>query len=400
MSSDILSRRVRGIKPSPTIAVSTKAAELKAQGMAIINLSTGEPDFDTPAHIKEAAIAAIRAGQTKYTAVDGTPELKQAIINKLERDNGLHYTAQEVSVACGAKHSIYNILNVLVDKDCEVIVPAPYWVSYPDMVMLAEGNVVVLQTGIENSYCITPEQLEAAITPKTRMLILNSPSNPSGRCYSRADLQALGETLDRHPNVWVMTDDIYEHILWDTQTGFCNILNACPQLRDRCLVVNGVSKSYAMTGWRIGYAAGPDFVIKAMSKVQSQCTTNPCSISQAAALAALNGDQSCLREGMLKFKARHDFVYDELSKIPGVECVPSQGTFYSFPNMSQIIEKLPGVDNDVELANFFLEKAKVAMVPGSAFGTPGHIRLSYATSMENLERAIEAINRVVTNALA
>lgn len=389
-----LSQRVQNIKPSPTLAVTAQAKALKAEGKDIIGLGSGEPDFDTPDHIKAAAIEAINAGFTKYTAVDGTPELKQAVINKFKRDNGLEYGLDQVLVSCGGKQSFFNMVEALLNPGDEVIIPAPYWVSYPDMVILAEGTPVIIAAGVEQDFKITPQQLEAAITPNTRLVVLNSPSNPTGVAYSRAEFEAIGEVLLRHPHVLVASDDIYEHILW-TEEPFVNILMACPELYDRCIVLNGVSKAYSMTGWRIGYAAGPQKLIGAMKKIQSQSTSNPTSISQVASQAALEGDQSCIQEMLTAFKQRHDYVVETLNKMEGVKCLPSQGAFYSFPDMSAVIARLEGINNDVELAEYLLNKAEVALVPGSAFGAEGYMRLSFATSMENLEKALKRIAAVI-----
>ncbi|HLA75729.1 MAG TPA: pyridoxal phosphate-dependent aminotransferase [Gammaproteobacteria bacterium] len=382
-----LSRRVQNIKPSPTLTVTARAATLKAAGKDIIGLGAGEPDFDTPEHIKLAAIQAIQAGFTKYTAVDGTAELKRAIINKFARDNGLSYTPNQILVSVGGKQSFYNLAQALINPGDEVIIPAPYWVSYPDIVLLAEGVPVIIRAGLEQAFKITPAQLEAAITPKTRLLILNTPSNPTGVMYSQAELAALGEVLRRHPEVLVASDDIYEHILLDSMP-FCNILNACPDLYDRTIVINGVSKSYSMTGWRIGYAGGPPKLIAAMKNIQSQSTSNPTSISQVAAQMALEGDQSFLKGWCREFKQRHDVVLEGLHGIKGVQCLPSQGAFYSFPSMQGVIERL-GMKDDVDLAEHLLSQVGVALVPGSAFGAPGYMRLSFATSMENLREALK-----------
>ncbi|HFD31156.1 MAG TPA: pyridoxal phosphate-dependent aminotransferase, partial [Gammaproteobacteria bacterium] len=376
-----LSDRVQRIKPSATLAITSLANTLKAEGKNIIGLGAGEPDFDTPEHIKQAAIRALDEGFTKYTAVDGTPGLKQAVIDKFKRDNSLDYNPEQVLVSCGGKQSFYNLVQALLNPGDEVIIPAPYWVSYPDMVLLADGTPVIVSAGIEQNFRITAQQLEAAITPRTRLFVINSPSNPTGMAYTRAELSALAEVLLRHPHVLVATDDMYEHILWADEP-FCNILNACPELYDRCMVLNGVSKAYSMTGWRIGYAAGPAVLIKAMKKVQSQSTSNPTSISQVAAQAALEGPQSCVSEMLKAFKKRHDHVVERLNQIEGVSCLPAQGTFYAFPEISGLIERLP-VNDDVELTGYLLEQAGVALVPGSAFGSPGYMRLSFATSMAN-----------------
>ncbi|NVD36194.1 pyridoxal phosphate-dependent aminotransferase [Marinobacter lutaoensis] len=390
-----LSSRVQAIKPSPTLAVTNKAAELRAAGQDIIGLGAGEPDFDTPEHIKVAAIEAIRNGQTKYTAVDGTPALKKAIIAKFKRDNGLEYEANQILVSSGGKQSFFNLALAILNPGDEVIIPAPYWVSYPDMVLVAEGKPVILETSAETRFKITAQQLEQAITERTRLFVINSPSNPSGMAYSLDELKALGEVLKRHPHVMIATDDMYEPILW-TGKPFCNILNACPELYDRTFVLNGVSKAYSMTGWRIGYAAGPARVIGAMKKIQSQSTSNPCSISQAAAAAALEGDQACVGEMVKAFRERHDWLVSALNELPGVACLRGDGTFYVFPSFQGAIEATDGVGTDVELAEKLLSDAGVALVPGSAFGAPGHMRLSFATSMENLEKAVARLR----NALA
>ncbi len=387
-----LSARVQRIKPSPTLAVTARANALKAAGRDVIGLGAGEPDFDTPQHIKDAAVAAIAAGRTKYTPVDGTPGLKQAVVDKFRRDNGLDYTPEQVLVSCGGKQSFFNLAQALLDPGDEVIIPAPYWVSYPDMVLLAGGEPVFIDTTAAQGFRITPEQLEAAITPRTRLLVLNSPSNPTGQTYTRAELAALGEVLRRHPDVLVASDDMYEHILW-AEEPFANILNACPDLYERTIVLNGVSKAYSMTGWRIGYAAGPAGLIAAMKKIQSQSTSNPASISQAAAEAALTGDQSCVAEMREAFRRRHDAVVAGLNAIDGVTCLPSTGTFYAFPDMSGLMARL-GAADDVALAELLLERAGVALVPGSAFGAPGHMRLSFATGLDTLQEALRRIENV------
>lgn len=385
-----LSNRVNAIKPSPTLAVTKKAAELKAAGQDIIGLGAGEPDFDTPEHIKEAAIKAIRDGQTKYTAVDGTPALKNAIIEKFSRDNGFKYEPKQILVSCGGKQSFFNLSLALLNPGDEVIIPAPYWVSYPDMVIIAEGVPVIIPTNDKQNFKITAEQLRAAITDKTRLLVLNSPSNPSGAAYTKQELNELALVLLEFPKVLVATDDMYEYILW-TKEPFVNILNVCPALYDRCIVLNGVSKAYSMTGWRIGYAAGPDKLISAMTKIQSQSTSNPTSISQAASVAALNGPRDAVDMMLKAFKERHDYVHGRLNKMAGITCNASDGTFYAFPNISELIAKTNGVKNDVEFADYVLQKAKLALVPGSAFGNEGYARLSFATGMNVLE---EALNRL------
>ena len=389
-----LSNRVNSIKPSPTLAVTNRAAELRAAGKNIIGLGAGEPDFDTPDHIKAAAIEAINNGFTKYTAVDGTPGLKKAIIAKFKRDNGLDYEANQILVSSGGKQSFFNMALALLNEGDEVIIPAPYWVSYPDMVLVAEGQPVILETTQENRFKITPEQLEAAINDRTRVVVLNSPSNPSGVAYTLEELKALGEVIKPYPDIIIATDDMYEHILFGDQP-FCNILNACPELYDQTIVLNGVSKAYSMTGWRIGYAAGPAKLIGAMKKIQSQSTSNPNSIAQVAAEAALNGDQGCVAEMVKAFKARHDFVVKALNEIDGVDCIAADGTFYAFPSFQQVIDSRPEIEDDIALAEFLLLEAGVALVPGSAFGTPGNLRLSFATSMDKLEDAIARIKKAL-----
>lgn len=385
-----LAKRVQKVKPSPTLAVAAKATQMRAQGHDVINLGTGEPDFDTPEYIKEAAILAINQGHTKYTAVDGIPELKEAIKNKFKRDNDFDYQANQILVSVGGKQSCYNLCQALLNPGDEVIIPAPYWVSYPDMVLLADGIPVIISTTPAQRYKINAQQLEAAITPKTRMIFLNSPSNPSGVAYTLDELKALGEVLMRHPQIVVATDDMYEHILWSQ--SFVNILNACPELYERTVVLNGVSKAYAMTGWRIGYAAGPAPLMNAMKTIQSQSTSNPCSIAQRAAVAALNGGNESVLAMVEAFHQRHDYVADRLLNIPGVEVIPADGTFYIFPSVQAIIEKR-GYANDLEFSEKLLSEAGVALVPGSAFGSEGCIRLSFATSMEILKDALDRLER-------
>ncbi|AGM40787.1 aspartate aminotransferase A [Spiribacter salinus M19-40] len=388
-----LAERVQRVKPSPTMAVTARAAEMRAAGHDIIGLGAGEPDFDTPEHISAAAIEAIRAGQTRYTAVDGTPALKKAIQAKFERDNGLHYEANQILVSSGAKQSLYNLFMALLDEGDEVVIPAPYWVSYPDMALLAGATPVVVEADQSQRFKITPDQLDAAITDRTRIVVLNSPSNPTGSAYSRAEFEALGEVLRRYPDVVIASDDIYEEILW-TDEGFANIVMACPDLTERTVVVNGVSKGYAMTGWRIGYAAGPAPVIGAMKKIQSQSTSNASSISQAASVAALDGDQSVIGPMVKAFRERHDYVVERLNAMQGVSCIVGDGTFYAYPNVSGAIAALDGVENDTALAEYLIGEANVALVPGTAFGLPGHMRISYATSMENLEKAMDRLEGV------
>jgi len=390
-----LAKRIQRVKPSPTLTITARVAELRAAGKDIIGLGAGEPDFDTPDHIKTAAIQAIRDGFTRYTAVDGTPALKKSIIAKFKHDNGLDYAADQILVSCGGKQSFYNLCQAMLNAGDEVIIPAPYWVSYPDMVLLAEGEPVIVPTGVDNRFKISPEQLEAAITPKTRLFVINSPSNPTGVAYTRAELAALGKVLQQHPQLLIATDDMYEHILW-SEEPFSNILNACPDLYDRTIVLNGVSKVYAMTGWRIGYAGGPADLIKAMKKVQSQSTSNPASISQVAAQTALEGDQSCIEPMIKAFRERHDYVVDALNRIPGVVCLPADGTFYCFPHVQAVIDRLDQVSDDIELAEYLLDKAGVALVPGSAFGAPGYARISFATGMDILKDALARLTDALT----
>lgn len=389
-----LSDRIQRVKPSPTLAVTALASQLRAQGRDVIGLAAGEPDFDTPEYIKQAAIDAINQGYTKYTAVDGTPGLKQAIINKFKTENGLDYEADQILVSVGGKQGFYNLCQTLLNEGDEVIIPAPYWVSYPDIVKLADATPVIVDGDISQSFKITPEQLEAAITDKTKLFVLNSPSNPSGKAYTRVELRALGDVLLKHPNVVIISDDIYEHIVW-TDEGFNNILSVCPELNDRTVVINGVSKAYSMTGWRIGYSGGPAEIIKGMKKIQSQSTSNPTSIAQYASQAALEGDQSFLKEMCDVFEQRHNFVYESLNAISDVECLASDGTFYSFPSFHKVIDRMDGIEDDVQLAQLILEKGDVALVPGSAFGLSGYLRLSYATDMDSLEKALSRIKQIV-----
>jgi aspartate aminotransferase len=389
-----LAQRVSRIKPSPTLAVTAKAAELKAQGKDVLSLGAGEPDFDTPAHIKAAAQKAMDAGFTKYTAVGGTPGLKKAIIEKMKRDNALDYKPNQVLVSCGGKQSCYNLCMAYLNATDEVIIPAPYWVSYPDMVLLADATPVIIPTTAATRFKISPAQLEAAITPRTKMIFLNSPSNPSGMAYTRAELTALGEVLRRHPQVLIATDDMYEKILWSGEP-YSNIINACPDLYDRTVVIHAASKTYSMTGWRIGFACGPARLITAMADIQSQSTSNPNSIAQVAAEAAFAGDQSCVTEMVTAFKRRHDALVADLNTIPGVKCLAGDGTFYVFPNVEGLMQKL-GCKTDLELSDLLLQKALVAVVPGSAFGTPGHLRLSFATSDKVLKDCVARIKALVS----
>ena len=377
------------VMPSATSAVLNLAAELREAGRDVISLGAGEPDFDTPDHIKQTAIEAITSGQTKYTAIDGTSQLKAAIKGKFERDNGLSYEADQILVSCGAKHTLFNACMGIISQGDEAIIPAPYWVSYPDMVRVAEGVPVIIETGIESDFKVTPEQLDAAITEDTRVLFLNSPSNPSGSCYSREELAALGEVLKLYPQVVVLADDIYEHIHW-AEAPFCSIATACPDLIEQVVTINGVSKCYAMTGWRIGYAGGPREIIKAMKTIQSQITSNPTSISQVAAAAALNGDQSCVTEMVSAYKARSDYLVNALNGIPGFECREGEGAFYAFPRVTGAMQA-KGMADDAELVKLLLNEADVVLVPGTPFGAPGYVRLSFACSIEELEKAVARI---------
>ncbi|MCY4420324.1 MAG: pyridoxal phosphate-dependent aminotransferase [Gammaproteobacteria bacterium] len=381
-----LAKRVSGIQPSVTLAITARANQIRAEGGDILNLAAGEPDFDTPEHIKEAAIAAMRAGQTKYTAVAGTASLKEAVIEKFRRDNQLEYTSSEVMVSTGAKQVIYNLCQALLDDGDEVLIPAPYWVSYPDIARLAGGEPVTIAGEAENRCKITAEDLEGKITAKTKLLVINSPSNPTGMAYTADELSALGEVLERHPQVFVVSDDIYEHILFRGQT-FSNILNAAPSLKDRTLVLNGVSKAYSMTGWRIGYAAGPEALIKSMTKIQSQSTSSPSSISQAAAETALTGDQGFVADMRDEFEKRHDFIVEALNEIDGIRCLQGDGTFYCFPNIEGLIEKTENISDDVGFVEYLLNQTGVAVVPGTAFGSPGYMRISFATSLDVLKGA-------------
>lgn len=388
-----LSNRVQSIKPSATLVITAKAKALRAEGKAIIGLGAGEPDFDTPEHIKQAAISAINKGFTKYTAVGGTPELKQAICDKFKRDNALEYTPEQILVSSGGKQSFYNLCQALLNDGDEAIIPAPYWVSYPDMVILAGGKPVIVSSNIDQGFKISAQQLKAAITDKTRLVVINSPSNPTGVTYTRADLQAIGEVLKDHPDIIIASDDMYEHIVWSDEP-FCTIAEVCPDLNQQTVTMNGVSKAYSMTGWRIGYAGGPADLIAAMTKIQSQSTSNPCSISQMATLEALNGDQSCIKTMLAAFKERHDYVVKRVNNITGMQALASQGAFYTFVNMQELIDDIDGVSNDVELADYILSQAEVALVPGSAFGAEGYMRISFATSMDNLQEALDRLEKL------
>jgi len=394
MSMSILATTLDRIKPSPTMAVTALARELKAAGEDVIGLGAGEPDFDTPEHIKDAAITALRNGETKYTAVDGTPELKEAVCAKFKRDNELDYRADQINVGVGGKHVMYNAFVATLNPGDEVIIPTPYWVSYPDMVLLAGGEPVPVGTSSDSGFRLAPENLEQAITPKTKWLILNSPSNPSGTAYDRSELKALTEVLVRHPHVWVLSDDIYEKVVYDNFV-FTTPAQIEPSLYDRTLTVNGVSKAYAMTGWRIGFAGGPTELIKAMAKVQSQSTSNPTSISQAAAVAALNGDQAFLEPRNAAFKKRRDTVVSMLNQADGITCRTPEGAFYVYPNCTGVIGKKTSggtrIETDEEFARYLLETVGVAVVFGEAFGLGPHFRISYATSDELLKEACQRI---------
>ncbi len=397
---NLLTARVQAIKPSPTLAVTAQAAKLKAEGKDVVSLGAGEPDFDTPQHIKDAAIAAINRGFTKYTNVGGIPTLKAAVVAKFKRDNGFDYKPGQILVSVGGKQSIFNLCQAVVDAGDEVIIPAPYWVSYPDIVLICEGKPVVIEAGVEQGFRITAQQLERAISPRTKLFFINSPSNPTGAVYSADELTALGEVLRRHPQVLIATDDMYEHIKLDDYK-FVNILNVCPDLYDRTIVLNGVSKAYSMTGWRIGYCGGPQAIITAMENVQSQSTSNPTSISQVAAEAALNGDQSCIEPMLEAFRERRDYVVHALNAMPGVKCLRPPGAFYAFPYVGDAIRSLQAnglvaAPTDLAFSAYMLEKALVAMVPGSAFGTEGYVRISFATSMANLEKAMTRMHAALS----
>ena len=385
----IVSNSLKRIKPSPTIAVTQKARELKAAGKDVIGLGAGEPDFDTPENIKQAAIDAINRGDTKYTAVDGTPELKKAIVNKFKRENNLEYSTNEITVGTGGKQVIYNALMATLNKGDEVIIPAPYWVSYPDMVLLAGGNPKIVKCNENDGFKLTPKNLKKTITKKTKWLILNSPSNPTGVSYTRDEIEALSEVLIKNKNIYILSDDIYEHIIYDNFNFFT--IAQVSKLKNRTLTMNGVSKSYAMTGWRIGYAAGPKDIIKAISKIQSQSTSNPSSVSQAAAVEALNGTQDFIQKRSEAFKERRDFVVNSLNNIKGISCLKPNGAFYVFPSCKKLLGKKTKLKTDSEFVEKLLEKANVAVVQGSAFGLDGYFRISYATSMEKLKVAMERI---------
>lgn len=389
-SNSRLSDRVNRVKPSLTLVITAKAAELRRAGRNIISLGAGEPDFGTPDHIKAAGIKAIENEHTRYTAVDGIPELKDAIIAKFKRDNELDFEANQILVSSGGKQSFYNLCQGVLNDGDEVIIPAPYWVSYPDMALLAGGEPVIIEAGIEQGFKVTAAQLNAAITPKTKMFVLNSPSNPTGAIYSAEELKAIGDVLAKHPNIIIASDDMYEHILL-SDMPFTNILQVSPELTDRTVVMNGVSKAYSMTGWRIGYAGGPVDLIAAMRKVQSQSTSNPCSISQYASVEALDGPQECIQVMLKAFKERHEFVVQRINKIPGFKCIPAAGAFYAFMDVKEAT-KMKGFDSDADFATAILEQVDVAAVPGSGFGSEGYLRISFATSMENLVEALDRID--------
>jgi len=393
-----LSKRVQKVKPSPTLAVTARYLALKAEGKDIIGLGAGEPDFDTPEHISNAGIEAIRKGITRYTAVDGTPELKDAVIAKFKRDNGLSYQRNQILISSGAKQTCFNLCAALLDPGDECIIPAPYWVSYPDMALLADGVPVFVNAGPAQGYKITPEQLEAAVTPRAKMIFINSPSNPTGAAYTKAELQALGAVLAKHPNIVIASDEMYEHIYWAAEP-FTSFVQANPALYDRTVTINGVSKAYAMTGWRIGYCGGPKEIVAAMATIQGQSTSNASSISQRASTVALNGDQSCVAEMNKAFKARHDFVVAGLNAIPGISCLPGAGTFYAFAHIEGAMRAL-GIKDDNEFAEYLLVHAGVAVVPGSGFGAPNHMRLSFACSMQTLEEAVRRIGAAISVAEA
>lgn len=395
--------RLKAIKPSPTLAVSAKAAKLKSEGKDVISMGAGEPDFDTPQHIKDAAVEALKKGLTKYTAAGGTPSLKKAIIAKFKRDNGLDYTEKQILVSCGGKQTSFNLCLALLNPGDEAIVPAPYWVSYPDMAQMANAKPVFIQAGIEQGFKITPQQLERAITPKSRLIWINSPSNPTGSTYTADELRGLAEVLRKHPRIVIASDDMYEHILLDG-SKFVNILNVAPDLYDRTVTMNGVSKAYSMTGWRIGYCGGPVELIEAMENVQSHSTSNPASISQYAAEAALNGDQSTIDVMVRAFKERGQFVAEGLNRIPGIKCLQPTGAFYAFPDCREAIQKLHkagklAAPTDVAFCEYLMVQPQgVAAVPGSAFGAEGYLRISFATSMDNIKKAVDRMAAAVEQA--
>ena len=385
----IISNNLKRIKPSPTIAVTTKAREMRASGKDVIGLGAGEPDFDTPDNVKEAAIEAIKKGDTKYTAVDGTPDLKKAIVEKFKRENNLNYTTDQITVGTGGKQVIYNTFMATLNKGDEVIIPAPFWVSYPDMVLLAGGTPKIIKCEEKDGFKLSAKKLEKAISKKTKWLILNSPSNPTGAGYTKKEIEDLSKVLLKHKKIFILSDDIYEHIRYEGFNFFT--IAQISKLKERTLTMNGVSKSYAMTGWRIGYAAGPKEIINAIRKIQSQSTSNPSSISQAAAVEALNGQQNFIQERAEAFKERRDFVVSSLNNIKGINCLTPNGAFYVFPSCKGLLNKKTKLKTDTEFVQKLLEKSMVAVVQGSAFGLDGYFRISYATSMENLKKAISRI---------
>jgi len=386
-----ISERVRKVKPSATIAISSKAMEMRSAGINVISMSAGEPDFDTPQHIKDAAKAAMNNGMTKYTQVDGVPDLKEAIIKKFRNDNELSYKPENILVSTGAKQTLYNLFQAILGDGDEVIIISPYWVSYPDMVLLADAKPVFVDTVQENNFSLDLNAFSNAINEKTKLVIINSPSNPTGITFTRSDYESIGAILENYPNAYVATDDMYEYIYWGEEP-FVSFAQACPALFDRTITINGVSKSYAMTGWRIGYCGGPSNVIGAMKKVQSQSTSNPSSISQAATIAALNGSKDEIYTMVEQYKIRHDYLCSALNAIEGFKTSPGTGAFYLFPDVKNVIEK-KGFSDDVELSEYLIESANVAVVPGSAFGSKGYIRLSYATSLDNIKEAVERISK-------
>ena len=389
-----VSERMTRVMPSATSAVLNLAAKLRDEGKDIISLGAGEPDFDTPIHIKEAAIKAVHDGYTKYTAIDGSADLKDAIQGKFNQDNNVNYSHEEILVSSGAKQTLFNLCMGLLSKGDEAIIPSPYWVSYPDMVRVADAKPVIIETQIENNFKITPHQLQMSINKNTRLLFLNSPSNPTGSCYTQKELIGLAEILIKYPNIIIAADDIYEKIYWG-KSEFYSLVTAAPDLKKQIITINGVSKCYAMTGWRIGYAGGPKPIINAMKTIQSQSTSNPCSISQIAAIAALSGDQSCVKNMNVAYKERNNFLSDNLNNISGFECRKGEGAFYAFPKVSGAISN-SGLKNDIELVDLILNKAGVVMVPGTPFGAPGYVRLSFACSMEELKDAIQRLKEVLT----
>ena len=392
-SNPVLTERVQRVQPSATLTISAKAMALKAQGIDIISLSAGEPDFDTPDHIKDAAIQAIHRGETKYTPVDGTPELKEAIIEKFSRDNNLLYQQENILVSSGAKQTCFNLFQAVLEHGKEAVIISPYWVSYPDMVLLANGSPVILKTSFENNFQFKAEDLDAVLTKNTRLIMLNSPSNPTGITYTKDQYQIIGEVLENYSDILIATDDMYEHIYWGNDK-FCSFAEACPNMIDRTITINGVSKAYAMTGWRIGYCGGPEKIITAMKKIQGQSTSNASSVSQAAAAVALNGSHQPVHSMAKEYERRHTFIFNALNSIKGFKTVAATGAFYTFPEVTGVIKDL-NLSDDIELSDYLIEKANVAVVPGSAFGAKGHIRLSFATSMKLLKEAVNRIEDVL-----